>query len=164
VEAVPRVQQEYQALSREYETTQEMYKSLTVRQRESALAESMEQRRQGEQFRLIEPAMPAQEPAAPKRMRLLALALLLALAAAAAAIFGPEALDTSVHTVEQLQARCELPVLVSIPLIVGPEDVRRQRHRFALATTGVTFALVGLVLVSYFLAKENWALTSRLIR
>ena len=75
VESVPRVQQEYQAMSREYETTQEMYKSMTVRQRESALSERMEQRQKGEQFRVIEPALVAEEPAAPKRPRLFALVL-----------------------------------------------------------------------------------------
>lgn len=164
VEAVPRVQQEYQAMSREYETTQEMYKSLTVRQRESALAERMEQRQKGEQFRVIEPALAAVEPAAPKRPRLFAVVFLLALAAAAAAIFGPEALDSSVHTIEQLQARCELPVLVTIPKIVSAQDVRRQRRRLAIAGASVSVTVAGLVVVSYLLAKENWALTSLLIK
>ncbi len=164
VESVPRVQQEYQALSREYETTQEMYRSLTVRQRESALAESMEQRQKGEQFRVIEPALPSEQPAAPKRPLLFALVFILALGAAAAAILGPEVLDSSVHTVEQLQARCELPVLVTIPKIVGPGDLRRQRKRFVLASAGVSVGVAGLVVATYFLAAENWALTSLLIR
>jgi len=164
VEQVPRVQQEYQIMAREYETTQEMYRSLTVRQRESALSESMEQRQKGEQFRVIEPALPAETPAAPRRPRLFALALMAALAAAVAAIFGPEALDSSVHTVEQLQARCDLPVLVSIPQIVGPDDLSRQRRQVALAVTGLTVAVMVLVTGGYFLAKENAALSALLIR
>ena len=161
---MPRVQQEYQALAREYETTQEMYKSLTLRERESALSEKMEAVQKGEKFRVIETARPSEEPAAPKRPRLFALALLLALAAAGAAIFGPEALDSSVHSLEQLQARCELPVLVAIPRIVGPADLRRQRKRFVLATAGMGLALAGLVVGTYLLAKENPALTALLIQ
>lgn len=164
VESVPRVQQDYQAMSREYETTQEMYKSLTVRQRESALSERMEQRQKGEQFRVIEPAVASEEPAAPKRPRLFALVLLLALAVGAAAVFGPEALDTSVHSIEQLQARCELPVLVTIPRIVSAQDQRQQRMRLAMASAAVSVTVAGLVVVSYLLAKENWALTSLLIK
>jgi hypothetical protein len=151
-------------MAREYETTQEMYKSLTVRQRESALAERMEQRQKGEQFRVIEPALVAEEPAAPKRPRLFGLVLVLALAVAAAAIFGPEALDTSVHTLDQLQACCELPVLVTIPKIVSAQDVQRRRQSLALASAGVSVVVSGLVVVSYLLAKENWALTALLIR
>ena len=89
---------------------------------------------------------------------------MLALAAAGAAIFGPEALDSSVHSLEQLQARCELPVLVAIPRIVGPADLWRQRRRFVLATVGMGLALAGLVVGTYLLAKENPALTALLIK
>ena len=164
VDKVPRVQQEYQALSRQYETTQEMYKSLTVRERESSFSADMEDLQKGESFKVIEKAVASDEPAAPKRPRLFGLALLLALAAAGAAIFGPEALDSSVHTLEQLQARCELPVLVAIPRIVGPAEVRRQRKRFVLATAGMGLTLVGLAVGTYLLAKENPALTALLIK
>jgi peptidoglycan/LPS O-acetylase OafA/YrhL len=135
-----------------------------VRQRESALAESMEQRQKGEQFRVLEPALPAVSPAAPRRPRLFALALLAAIAASVAAVFGPEALDSSVHTVEQLQARCDLPVLVSIPQIVGPDDRTSRRRRFGLAAAGLSLAVVVLVTGGYFLARENAALSGLLIR
>ena len=164
VESIPRVQQQYQILAREYETTKEMYRSLTVRQRESALAESMEQRQKGEQFRVIEPALPSESPAAPRRQRLFALALLLALGLAAAVIVGPEALDSTVHTPEQLQARFELPVLVSIPTIVVADDLRRTRVRFGLAAAGVAVAVTGLTVAAHLLARENSALTAMLMR
>ena len=75
-----------------------------------------------------------------------------------------EALDSSIHTVGQLQARCPLPVLVTIPRIVGPKDVRRQRIRFGLATAALGLVAVGLAAGGYFLALENSALTSLLIR
>jgi polysaccharide biosynthesis transport protein len=162
VEAVPRVQQEYQIMAREYETTQEMYRSLTVRERESALAERMERGQKGEQFKVIEPALPTSSPAAPRRPKLYAIAVALALAAAALATFGPEALDPSVHTLGQLQARSELPVLVSIPRIVVPADIRRRRTRFGLVAAGLSIAVVGLVIGSYVLARENAALAAML--
>ena len=164
VESVPRVQQQYQALAREYETTQERYKSLSMRERESKLSEEMESVDKGERFRVIERALPSEEPAAPKRPRLFAFAVLLALAAAGAAIFGPEALDSSVHSLEQLQARCDLPVLVAIPRIVGPADLLRQRKRFVLGTAGMGLVLAGLVVGTYLLAKENPSLTALLIK
>ena len=61
VENVPRTEQEYQKLARDYETTQELYRSLLTRQSQAEVAESMEQRQKGEQFRVIEPALASAE-------------------------------------------------------------------------------------------------------
>jgi uncharacterized protein involved in exopolysaccharide biosynthesis len=77
------IELELKRLSREYEDTLETYKSIAVRQRESALAESMEMRQKGEQFRVIDPALPSEDPIAPRRLRLYAWALAIALAVAA---------------------------------------------------------------------------------
>ena len=68
------------------------------------------------------------------------------------------------HTLGQLQARSDLPVLVSIPRIVVPADVRRRRTRFGLVTAGSGLAVVGLVVGSYVLARENAALAAMLSR
>jgi succinoglycan biosynthesis transport protein ExoP len=57
VENVPRTEQEYQRLARDYEATKEQYHSLLMRQGEAQLAESMVQRLKGEQFRIIESAL-----------------------------------------------------------------------------------------------------------
>jgi succinoglycan biosynthesis transport protein ExoP len=164
VEAAPRRQQEYAAMSREYETTKEMYRSLTVRQRESALSESMEMRQKGEQFRVIEPALPSETPAAPQRPKLFLLVVVLALGVAAAAIVVPEVLDSSLHTMEQAQALSKLPVLITIPRIVGPGEQKRSRQVLLLQTLATTGGVCFLVVASYFVARENWALTSLLLR
>lgn len=83
-------------MSREYESTLEMYKSLAVRVREATLALRMEDRQLGEQFRVIETALPSGEPIAPNRPPLYAMALALALVAAAAAILVADAFRRSV--------------------------------------------------------------------
>src|SRR5206468_7889994 len=71
VENVPRREQEFKELSRDYDGTRELYQSLSKRYEEAQLAESMEQRQKGEQFRVLDPAVPKPEPAAPNRVRLL---------------------------------------------------------------------------------------------
>src|SRR5205807_7422945 len=48
VENVPRREQEFRELSRDYDSTRELYQSLLKRYEEAQLAESMEQRQKGE--------------------------------------------------------------------------------------------------------------------
>src|SRR5439155_1149052 len=61
IENVPRREQEFKELSRDYESTRELYQSLLKRYEEAQLAESMEQRQKGEQFRVLDPALPHPE-------------------------------------------------------------------------------------------------------
>ena len=93
VEAVPTVEQEYQALAREHETTYEGYKSLAARLQEAELAASMEDMQRGERLRVIERAVPAEDPIEPERARLCAWSLALALSAAFLVMLVPKALN-----------------------------------------------------------------------
>src|SRR5262249_14394094 len=59
----PRREQEMQQLSRDYLTTKDLHSTLTRRYEEAQIAEHMEQRQKGEQFRILDPAVPSLEPA-----------------------------------------------------------------------------------------------------
>src|SRR5438094_9139202 len=76
VENAPQREQEFQELSRGFETARESYASLLKRYEDAQLAESMEQSRQGEQFRVLDSALTAKQPAAPNRFRLAVLGVL----------------------------------------------------------------------------------------
>ena len=162
VENVPRREQEFKELSRDYESTRELYQSLSKRYEEAQIAESMEQRQKGEQFRVLDAAVPSPAPAAPKRLRSILMALVLSVGLAAGAVVLAEKLDTSFHTVDDLRGFSTVPVLVSIPRIVTEGDARRRRWRTRLA---VSAAMVGLVLimgVAYFVASGNERMVSLL--
>lgn len=164
VENVPRREQEYRELSRDYESTRELYQTLMKRYEEAQLAESMEQRQKGEQFRVIEPALPNSQPAAPNRARLLLMAVAVSLGLAVGAVVLAEHTDTSFHSVDDLRAFSPVPVLVSIPRIVTPIDLRRGNWRMRL---GAGVALVGLVMlvgIAYLVANGNQWLVSLLGR
>src|SRR5712692_9583871 len=100
VENVPRREQEFKEFSRDYESTRELYQSLLKRYEEAQLAESMEQRQKGEQFRILDPAIPGQEPAAPNRLRLVLTSLMLSLGLAVGAVVLAEHIDTSFHSID----------------------------------------------------------------
>ena len=90
--------------------------------------------------------------------------LLIALGLAAAAVFLAEQLDTSLHSVEDLRAMANAPVLVTIPEIVTSGDQRRSALRFVLGAASTVVALAAIVGLSYFLATENSQLTQMLLR
>src|SRR2546427_8271169 len=154
VDNVPRREQEFKEFSRDYESTRELYHSLLKRYGEAQIAESMEQRQKGEQFRILDPAVPPREPVA-RRVRLMLMGLMLSLGLAAGAVVLAEQLDTSFHTVDELRRLSRFPVLVSIPKIVAQADVDRRRLRFRLAALAATAGLVALVGTSYFVAHGN---------
>ena len=136
VENTPRRELEFQDVSRDYAYTKELHQSLVKRYEEAQLAESMEQRHKGEQFRILDPAVPSAVSVEPNRPRLLLMAFVLSLGLAAGAAILAETLDTSFHSADELRAFTTVPVLVSIPRITTEADRRRQRLRFRLAAAG----------------------------
>jgi polysaccharide biosynthesis transport protein len=163
VENTARVEQELQELSRDYNSTKDLYQSLLKRYEEARLAENMEQRQKGEQFRLLDQAVPASEVAAPRRVRLLLVAVVLFGGLAAGVIVLAEMLDTSFHTVDHLRAFTRVPVLASIPRIVTHRDRRRRRWWGWLGTVSAVVGLAVVVGICYTLAHGNEQLVRLLV-
>ena len=164
VENAPRREQEFRELSRDYESTRENYASLMKRYEEAQLAENMEQRQKGEQFRVIDPAFPSAEPTAPNRLRYLLMVLAGSAALAVAAVVLAEQLNASFHSVDDLRALSTVPVLLTIPLIVTADDTARQLRRFRLGTASFAVGVVLIVGISWFVAHGNEQLVSFLSR
>jgi polysaccharide chain length determinant protein (PEP-CTERM system associated) len=164
VENVPRTEQEYQKLARDYETTKELYRSLKGRYEEALLGESMETQHRGEMFRIVEPALPPDAPTAPRTARLALLGLMAALGVAAVAVMVAEQVDTSFHSVTDLRAHLGVPVAVAIPQIVTATDERRRRRRTHLMIALSLAGLVIIVALSWLIASGNYDLVSLLAR
>jgi polysaccharide chain length determinant protein (PEP-CTERM system associated) len=155
IENAPQREQEFQELSRDYGATKELYDSLSKRYEEAQLAESMEEHEKGEQFRSLDPAVVPQQPAAPKRMRLLVLGLMLSLGMAVGAVLLAEQLDTTFHSLDDLRAFTTVPVLVSIPKIVTAADALRQHQRVRLVMLSAVLGLILIAGAAYFFARGN---------
>jgi polysaccharide chain length determinant protein (PEP-CTERM system associated) len=162
LENTPKREQEYLEVSRDYETTRELYASLGKRFEAAQLAESMEQRQKGEQFRILDPAVPSGVPAAPNRWRLFLVNLVLSLGLAGGVLMLAEMLDTSFHSTDEIRQFTIVPVLVSVPKIVTDADRQRGQRRFRLAAAGAVLGLIAIAGGSYFIAHGNELLVQML--
>src|SRR5262245_50734850 len=160
----PKLEQELIEVTRDYDSTRELYGSLLKRYEEALLAESMEQRQKGEQFRILDPAVPAEEPIAPNRIRLGILAVVLSLGLAVGAVVSAERIRPAFHSVDALRVFSNVPVLLSIPAIVTGRDVLRRQRQGRLAMVAVVLAMAVLVGSSYFIAHGNEYLVSLMTR
>jgi polysaccharide chain length determinant protein (PEP-CTERM system associated) len=155
VENAPRRQHEIEQISRGYDLVKERYQTLLKRYEDAQLAAKLEQGQATEQFRVLDPAIPPTQPAAPDRLWLMIMGIVAAFASAIAAVVAAERLDTTFHTADELRTFIDVPALIAIRRVMTRADVWRQRRRFAVMTVS---AIAGLVLViggSYYVASGN---------
>lgn len=164
LENAPQREQDLQEVSRTYETTKDLYFSLLKRYEEATLAENMEQQQRGDEFRILDPAIPSPLPSAPNRLKLLLFGAALSLGGTVALTMFVEHVHNVFHTVDDLRTVTRLPIVASIPLIVTEVDRRRRRRRFMLAAVSAVLCLTILAAVSHHVATGNYQLVSMLSR
>jgi succinoglycan biosynthesis transport protein ExoP len=162
IDNAPKRELDFAEVTRDYDTTKDLYQTLLKQAGEAQIAVHLEQRLKGEQFRLLDPALPASTPAAPNRLKLLLLSLALSVGLAVGGLVLAEIRDTSFHSVDALRAFSTVPVLVAIPQIVTEADVLKRRTHFRLMLGGAVLGVLLTAGVSYFIAHNNQQLTNLL--
>jgi polysaccharide chain length determinant protein (PEP-CTERM system associated) len=162
LESMPTRQQDYALIKRDHDAAQELYNSLLTKYGEAQVAESMEAGRSGERFRVMEAAIPPNDPSAPNRLRLLMMGFIVALVLAFVAILAVEQFDTTFHNIDELRSFTRVPVLASIPRMY-PKPVTRIL-RTAAATGCLAAVLFVVVTLSIRMAQDNEQLVRLLIR
>jgi polysaccharide biosynthesis transport protein len=153
LEGVPEREQEFGRITRDFQGSKDLYDSLLKRYGEAQVGESMEVDRQGERFRILEPALPPPSPIAPNRLRLLAVGLLMAVAAAIGAALLAEQFDPTFHSGDALREFTSVPVIATIPYIAVGDSGRALR--WALATASVLAVIAFAAVMSAQLARGN---------
>jgi polysaccharide chain length determinant protein (PEP-CTERM system associated) len=139
----PETEQELADISRGYEESKANYNSLLQKQNQSQLATSLEQRQQGEQFRIIDPPSSPAKPSSPNHFRLSLIGFALGIGVGIGLAAFLEMLDERVHREKDLEGVVIAPVLVSIPHLGSPGE---DRHRVL-----VTFAEIGTAVAMFAL-------------
>ena len=150
VEAAPARESEMTEMNRDYETLQELYKSLLAKKEESKIAANLERRQIGEQFKLLDPARIAEKPFSPNRVRLNMIGMAAGLGISVLLVGLLEYRDRTFKTDEEVARVLSLPVLAVIPLMrTAAEHKWALRRRICLVLGFSTTVAACLAIVAY---------------
>ena len=149
IDTMPEVEAELSRLNRDYNVTKERYLSLVQRRESARLAQKVGNSSSGVVFRVIEKPIVPIFPSGPNRPLFLAGVLGIALAAGFGWCLLMFMLFPTFVDIKQLKRMIELPVLGSISLHRGPEQIRIRRAKLYtfLLSTGLLLAAFGGVLI-----------------
>ncbi len=153
IEAVPAREAELAALTRDYETLQQTYRSLLTKKEESQISANLERRQIGEQFKVLDAARMPEKPASPDRPQLYVISLMVALGVGIGLAAAAEYFDRSLRSEADVRAALNLAVLATVPYMREvAESGRRLRRNLAMGV-GATTILVVCVAVAWRLLR-----------
>jgi polysaccharide chain length determinant protein (PEP-CTERM system associated) len=154
---VPGTEVGLEILNREYITKKGNYDDLLKKSQSAELVANVAANAQGETIQVIDPANLPSRPVAPKRplLMLLGLGFGLAVGLLAAAAFEVPRLLT-IQTLDDAEHYTGLPVLISVPELLTPQEARRVplRRRLLLAA-GVVITLVSIPALALLLRATH---------
>jgi len=115
IEDTPKREQELALLTRDYDLLKTNYQSLLDKKIQAQMAENLERKQQGEQFRILDPARIPEMPFKPDRNKILIMGVMIGLLSGFGLAWFRESLDKSFHTVSEVEAYLGIPVIATIP-------------------------------------------------
>jgi polysaccharide biosynthesis transport protein len=131
VEQAPRTEQEMVTLTRDFQKLNENYLALLNKKLDTQLAAKLEQRWQGDRFRILDPANLPEAPFYPNRLMFLLYGIAAGLAVGVGVALLADLFDHSIRTARELEDALPFPILANVPLIVPlhASDLRRAERR-----------------------------------
>jgi len=155
VEAVPGIESEWVALSRDYDTNQLAYRDLLTKSEAARVAVNLEEREIGEQFRIIDVARVPVHPVASIRGMVNSGGLIAGLLIGLGITAFLELRDSSYRTEGDVKEVLALPVLAIVPPIIDDNQRTRDRKRkLAIFATGMA-CLAGASYLTWTLKLWN---------
>jgi polysaccharide chain length determinant protein (PEP-CTERM system associated) len=155
IEAVPARETELAELNRDYETLQKLYEDLLAKNEESKIAANLERRQIGEQFKILDPARPAEKPFSPNRVAINLGGLFGGLFIGIALAGFLEYRDASFRSQDDVATVLSLPVLAQIPVIVTPVEAMRHRRRRMIVAAAAVFATLAVTATLWWIGIFN---------
>jgi len=115
VQASPMVEEKFKDLTRNYQTAQQIYNELLRKQSDSSIAKDLEQERESDVFRILDPPSFPLLPSFPKPILFVGGGLGAGLLLAAGLLYLLAALDKAMYSERDVETCLKVPVLVSLP-------------------------------------------------
>jgi polysaccharide chain length determinant protein (PEP-CTERM system associated) len=131
--AAPQHERAMAELMRDYETTRTQYQELMGKQHEAKLGYQLDRVSSQVVFRLVEPASLPVAPASPYRGRILLMGLVAGLALGLVAAFVFEQSDSSIMSLDDLQAFTTLPTLAVVPSMQNDSSIEKTGGKPGIA-------------------------------
>lgn len=157
INSVPGTEVNLGALDREYQTKKAAYDQLLSQQQKIVLGADAASQQKGGGIEVVDPANLPSAPVAPKRLVLfgMGLALGLGIGILLAGIFEVPRLFT-IQTSEDAAHYTGLPVLISMPELLTPAEVKsRPRRRRLLLAAGIVATVLGIPVLALLLKMSQ---------
>ncbi len=164
IAAIPRVEEDYNALVSARNSTQAKVNDLMRKLMEAQVAHGLEKEQKGERFNLIEPPRLPEKPFKPNRLAIGLIGVVLGIGAGVGAAALREFGDNAVRGPDRLEAETRFPVLAGIPVIRSPADLARQRRTRAAAIVGIAAAVAAGIVIVHFLVMDLDVLWAKITR
>jgi polysaccharide biosynthesis transport protein len=143
--ATPVREQQLAGILRNYDQFRQDYAELLAKESQSKMAEDLEKRQEGQQFRLIDrPSLPT-VPSSPNRIKISLGGATAGIGLGLALSFLMSLRDSSFHSEEDLRQHFALPLVIGVPLLLTPYEERSRTRRKAfewVAGSGLVLAVV----------------------
>ena len=146
IESEPVGEQQYAEVIRDREVAKLKYEEMNRKRSNSAIAEELEKRQQGESLEVLDPASLPQTPTQPQRPMLIAIGTGVGLILGLCFAGAREAKDASLKNLKDVRAYTQLTILGSVPLLENDLVVRRRKRLAWLAWS--TACLVGIIIMT----------------
>jgi len=141
-EAAPVREQQMAELNRNYQVSQEHYRSLLDKTYSASMAAELEHSQQGEHFTVLDPAQVPEKPIKPHRKLMFPAAFMLALVLSGGCAIARELLHPGIRSQQQLKTMLppDVQLLCAVPEITTLPE-RRRKVRMAIATVTLSVLL-----------------------
>lgn len=127
----PLVEQQYKELTRDFTTATQSYNELLKKRNDAQMGQQMEERQQGEQFKILDAANFPDKPSFPNRLLFAGGGLAGGLALGLGLILLLEMRDKSIRTETDVELFLKMPTLTMVPTI---DTKGGMKGRYALGT------------------------------
>jgi succinoglycan biosynthesis transport protein ExoP len=146
-------EQQLSDIMRNYDLSKKNYADLLSKVNESELATSLEQRQQGQQFRVIDPANLPEKPSSPKRVKIALGGLAAGLFLSAALAFLIDSMDHVFYSEKDLSEQFKVPIVVGLPAVLIPSEERRRSWKRAFEWCAATALVLALLVAEYYVYR-----------